>query len=168
MKVLGSVLVIVGCGGVGFAMAQTRRQLERAMEQLLGALEWMALELNCRMPPLSVLCADAAEAIGGVVGQVLRRLAQELDAQIIPDVASCVAAAIAATPRLPSHVAAHFTRLGKKLGKFDLEEQIALLHSAADGCRQDLEQIRARHKLNLRNYQTLGFCAGVVLVLLFL
>ena len=36
------------------------------------------------------------------------------------------------------------------------------------GCEKDLEFLERNRQLRLRNYQTLGFCGGVALVVLFI
>ncbi len=168
MKLLGAVLIIVGCGGIGFSMCHTHRRLEQALEQLMRSLDWMVWELNCRMPPLNALCRGAAQVSKGSVRRVLDKLAQELDAQVTPDASSCMTAALAKVPNLPPQLTEHFQNLGTSLGHFDLQGQIAALESASMLCRRDLDELGRNRQLRLRNYQTLGICTGVALVILFL
>ena len=168
MKLLGAVLIIVGCGGVGFAMCQNHRHIERAMEQLIKSLDWMVLELNFRMPPLSDLCRGAAQVSKGCVSRVMENLSVELERQLTPNAAACMAAALASESKVPPLVEEHLRNLGMTLGQFDLHGQIAELEATAALCRRDVEALRGNRELRLRNYQTLGICAGVALVILFL
>lgn len=168
MKFLGAIFIIAGCSGVGFSMCRSHRRLEQEMQQLAKCLDWMVWELNYRMPVLSLLCRDAADTAGGTVRQVLQALAEELDAQLTPDAAVCMEAAVANVPRLHPMIKAHFLSLGKSLGRFDLQGQIAGLEAEAALCRRELENLSRNRELRLRNYQTLGVCAGVALVILFL
>ncbi len=168
VKLLGAVCIIAGCGGVGFSMCCNYRKQEQAMQQLLRGLEWMILELNYRMPPLAALCRGAAAEINGTVGQVFLQFADELDHQLTPDVSTCMAAAISATARVPEAVKGHLWALGTSLGRFDLQGQICGLEAAAALCKRDLQLMSSGRDVRLRNYQTLGLCAGAALVILFI
>lgn len=168
MKLLGAVLIIVGCGGVGFAMCQNHRYIERTMEQLIKSLDWMVLELNFRMPPLSELCSGAAKITNGCVSRMLEKLSVELERQLTPDVATCMEAVLASESKVPPLLEAHLHDLGTRLGQLDLQGQISELEKAVALCRRDVEDLRNNRDLRLRNYQTLGICAGVALVILFL
>ena len=46
MKLLGAVMVLLGCGGVGFSMVAVCRYQEQALLQLIRALEYMECELQ--------------------------------------------------------------------------------------------------------------------------
>ena len=168
IKIMGAVLIIGGCGGVGFSMAAAHRREERSLRQLIGALDYMGCELQYHLTPLPDLCRSAAAEAGGCVSQVLLALASELENQIAPDAASCMNAAIARTPKLPRRVRENLTRLGTSLGRFDLQGQLKGLESARQLCRQDLEELSHDRENRLRNYQTLGLCAGSALAVLFL
>lgn len=168
MKIIGALLIIFGCGGVGFSMCREHRQLERSLENLAGSLDLMVWELNYRMPPLGELCRTAANAGKGSVSIVLAKLADELEAQVMPDATACMMAALAAVPGIPTQTAEHFKTLGTSLGRFDLQGQIAGLEATAALCRRDLERLSRNRELRLRNYQTLGICAGVALVIILL
>lgn len=168
LKIVGAILIIVGCGGVGFSMCQYYRREERAMGALLQGLDWMVLELNYRMPPLSTLCMEASKVSEGPVGCVLKNLAFELEHQITPDVSTCMEAAILATDKVPDIVKKHLRTLGTSLGVFDLQGQLAALEGVAALCKRDLEHMSRGKDVRLRNYQTLGLCAGAALVILFI
>lgn len=168
MKMMGALLIIVGCSTVGSGMCRSLRREQRALEQLLLALDWMVCELNYRMPPLSQLCRGASEQCKGSVSLVFQKLAAELDGQVVPNPAVCMTAAMAAVPQLPSGAAQQLTLLGQTLGRFDLRGQLAGFDSAIERCSLSLEHLRADSQTKLRQFQTLGICAGVALVILFL
>lgn len=149
-------------------MCRNLRREQRALEQLHLALEWMVCDLNYRMPPLAQLCRGASAQCKGSVSAVFRQLATELEGQVVPNAAACMTAALAAVPQLPSAAAHQMRLLGQTLGRFDLQGQLAGMESAMGRCSLLLEQFRADSQTRLRNYQTLGICAGVALVILFL
>ena len=55
LKVIGVILVIAGCGGVGFRIAANHRLEEKTLRQLIGILDYMECELQYRLTPLDLL-----------------------------------------------------------------------------------------------------------------
>ena len=168
IKLIGAFLVFAGCGGFGFAMAAAHRREERAFRQYIAALELMECELSCRLSPLPQLCRVASDSIGGCVGAFFLRLAQELEAQVSPEVPSCVRAALSGVPGVPQALEEHLSELGATLGRFDLPGQLRDLRSAAARADVHLQSLAENRDNRLRSYQTLGLCAGAALAILFL
>lgn len=167
-KLIGAVLVFAGCGGFGFARAASHRREEDALRQFLIALEFMECDLSCRLTPLPQLCRNAGNVTGGCVRAFFHLLAEELEAQVAPDAASCVRAAVAATPGLPETLAAQLSELGATLGRFDLPGQLKGLRAASARAKLALDALSENRDSRLRSYQTLGLCAGAALAILFL
>lgn len=166
-KLLGALLVIAGCGGVGFTMAAAYRREEGALRSLIGVLDYMACELQFRLTPLPELCRQAGRECRGPVGQALTTLAQELDSQIAPDADSCMYAAISRTEHLPKGAAEMLQALGTSLGRFDLTGQLQGLAQIRERCRSVLGKMESQRDQRVRGYQTLGICAGAALAILF-
>lgn len=165
-KWIGAALIILGCGGFGFSLAAAHKREERCLRQLIAALDYMECELQFRLTPLPDLCRSAGQEGKGEVGQALLTLSAEIDAQISPDVDYCMAAALKRHPELPGITAENLRMLGHSLGRFDLKGQIAGLEAVRGKCRQDLEKLQSDRDSRLRNYQTLGLCAGAALAIL--
>ncbi len=168
IKVMGALLIVLGCSGVGFSMCRRFRALERSLGELCKCLKWMTWELKSRMPPLSALCRGAAELATGALSRTFARLAQEFDAQLIPDAASCMEAALRENADLSPEVAAVLRDVGRSLGKFSLCEQLEALEASSARAERALSELGEGRTLRLRNYRTLGICAGVALAILFL
>ena len=166
-KWIGAVLVIVGCGGFGFAMAAAHRQEERRLGQLLRALQYMQCELQYHLTPLPELCRQAGAEAAGDIGQVFRRLAQELETQSFPDAASCMRAAIEKGPDLSPGCRRLLVQLGRSLGRFDLAGQLQGLQAVKAACREQRRRLEKDREVRLRSYRTLGLCAGAALAILF-
>ena len=166
-KWIGAGCIVVSCGGFGFLMALHHRQEEAALGQLTAALDFMECELQYRLTPLPELCRQAARQVGGSIGRILEKLAEELDYQIAPDVESCMQTALALTGTLPQLCRDRLTQLGKNLGRFDLDGQIRGLEAVRADCRRCLEELSRNRDTRLRSYQTLGLCAGAALAILF-
>ena len=168
IKIIGAILIIVGCSCVGFSMAAAHRKEEKALRQLIRALDYMGCELQYRLTPLPELCRCAASESGGTVSQVLLNLAAELETQVAPDAPSCMNAALIRTPLLPKVAKKTLQQLGTSLGQFDLQGQLTGLENARKQSRRALEELTGNRDVRLRSYQTLGLCAGCALAILFL
>ena len=60
LKLLGAILIVAGCGGYGFSLCTRYRKRERALSDLVRALDRMECELQYRLTPLPELCRGAA------------------------------------------------------------------------------------------------------------
>lgn len=168
VKWIGALLILFGCGGVGFSMASAYRREENELRQLLSALDYMQCELQYRLTPLPELCRQAAGITRSNVKTLFSTLAQELEDQISPDVMHCMNAAIAKNKELSDKAATVAANLGRTLGRFDLNGQLLGLESARQDCRHALEKLSANRETRLQSYQTLGICAGAAMAILFL
>lgn len=166
-KLIGGILVICGCGGVGFSIAAASRREEAALRQLIGALDLMECELQYHLTPLPELCRQAGRESKGVVQKILTCLAQELECQIAPDVSSCMHAALLCCPEAPNRVRQAFEIMGTSLGRFDMDGEVRGLETVRGFCRRELEGLSQNRDSRLRSYETLGLCAGAALAILF-
>lgn len=168
LKWIGAAFVILSCGGFGYYLAAQHKKEERMLRQLLAALDYMECELQYRLTPLPDLCRQAALQTGGELRQVLIRLAEDLESQISPDVKGCMGVTLAVCPPLPGKVRENMELLGNTLGRFDLEGQLKGLEALRQHCREDWRQSAQDRDVHLRNFQTLGLCAGAALAILFI
>ncbi len=167
-KWIGAILIILSCGGFGIGLAASHRREERTLQQLCHALDLMSCELQYRLTPLPELCRQAGKEGEGCIRGVFLRLAEELEAQIAPDVGSCMRSALSDQRDLPLKTVDALILLGNSLGRFDLEGQLKGLEAVRTVCRRELENLSLNRDTRLRSYQTLGFCAGAALVILFI
>lgn len=166
LKLIGSIMVIVACGAVGFGKATAHRKEEKLLRQLIDSIQRMIRELQYRICSLPELCRVVGQDIGGDVGGVFVELSAELERQIAPDVALCMQAALENRESLPESVQEHLLRLGGCLGRFDLSGQIQCLESVCHQCQEALDKLNVDKDARLRGYQTLGLCAGFGLAIL--
>lgn len=167
-KWIGAVLVIVGCGGFGISIAAGHRREEGMLRQIIHVLQYMECELQYRLTPLPELCRVAGKEARGTLREVLMNLSAELESQISPDAASCMSAALSKCQDLPGSTRGILLQLGRSLGRFDLPGQLRGLEAVRSTCQLELDELGKNRDTRLRSYQTLGFCAGAALVILFL
>lgn len=168
LKWIGAVLVIVGCGGMGFGMAASYRREEQTLGQLVALLEFMECELEYRMTSLPLLFQKMAAQSGGCLKKVFTALAAEMEAQISPDAKCCMDVVLSRMCDIPKSVRAALEALGNSLGRFDLEGQLKEITAVKLRCESELEVMRGQRDNRVRSYQTLGLCAGAALAILFI
>ena len=167
-KWMGAGLIFLACGGFGIRAAGTQRQEEAMLRQLVGIMDYMACELQYRLTPLPELCMDAAKQVSGQMGKVIYRFGQALTEQLSPEVSGCMHSALSECDGLPRQTRTALVQLGNSLGRFDLPGQIRGLDALRSDCRRMLEELQQNRDSRLRSYQTLGFCAGAALAILFM
>ncbi len=168
IKIIGAVLIITGCSGVGFLMVNTQKREEQTLRQLIGILDFMGCELQYRLTPLPELCRLAAVQGTGMIHNLMMELARELDKQISPDASACMTAVLQKFHHLPDVTRRMLVRLGGSLGRFDLSGQIRGIENTRQLCRKELDVLSDDRGKRYRNYRTLAICAGIALAIIFI
>ncbi len=166
IKLIGAMMVILGCGGYGVLLAMNHRREVSALRQLEQGVNVMIWELEYRLTPLPELCRLGAERAQGAVGTCLSALADALDKQVSPDVGVCITYALKIVPSVPKYAASQLNALGQTLGRFDLPGQITALNQCKQACLSQLEVLEHHQPQRLRSYKTIGFCTGAALAIL--
>lgn len=166
IKWMGALLVIVSCGGFGFAIAAAHRRQETLLRQLSGILRRMHWELEYRMTALPELCRSVADEAEGPLKKVFSDLHRELLWQQRSEVSGCMRAALHRNPDLPPKLRRSLHHLGMILGRYDLNGQLQGLTSISKEVENLLLETGKDRQQRLRSYQTLGLCAGFALVIL--
>lgn len=167
-KIVGAMLILAACGGMGISMASGHRRKERMLRQIMTAVQCMACELQYRHTPLPGLMWLCAGETSGQIARVFTAMAKELERQIAPDAACCMHAVLEETPKLPRIITEKLRLLGRTLGRFDLSGQLSGLETVNQLCKRELDGLLADRDSRLRSYTTLGLCAGAALVILFI
>ena len=165
-KILGALFVVASCASVGFRIAANYRAEERYLRNLIGILDYMECELRYRLTPLPVLCRRVAADFPNTPGKFFEALAQEMDAQLSPDMESCVSKALCASRNVPKITRSTLELFGKTVGRFDMEGQLKGLDAVRSECKRNLDILGCDRDSRLRSYQTLGLCAGASLAIL--
>lgn len=166
IKLLGALCIVVGCAGVGFVMASQYRRQIQLLKDLISALAYMENEISFRGTPLPQLCARTGDHVRGRIGVVFAMLAEELDAQVSPNVQLCMHSVLKKHGCGNSEVDRLLRSLGDNLGKFDRNGQLRALADSSAVCKDTLRNLQVGKELRIRSYQTLGLCAGAAIVIL--
>lgn len=167
VKWIGAVFVILACGSCGYLMAARHRYKVKQFRDLIAALNYMESELRYRNTPLPQLCRLAGEKNYGKISEILLLLADELEAQISPNAGSCMSAVLDKLDSLDAALCEALVELGVTFGRFDAEGQLRGMENVRNTCQEKLHRLSQNLDCRLRNYQTLGLCAGVAIAILF-
>lgn len=167
-RLIGALFIIVGCGGFGFTMAFNYRKEARFYQELILALQNVENELQYHLSPLPQLCHSAACQTKGTVKQLLLKMESELESQLLPDAACCMYAALNQLPDIPAAARRICKQFGQSLGQYDLPGQLSGLAEAKARCSKELNRIEQDQDIRIRNYRTLGLCAGTAIAILFI
>lgn len=167
LKWIGAALVVIGCGGFGFRMAHRYKMELRDLRELDEAIRWMICELEYRQSPLPQLIRGAALRCVGPLKGLFTQLSTELEAQISPNAVGCMEAALIKCALEEGLLVSNLRKLGRTLGEFHLQGQISSLQAVLLDCERDITQLEQNRPQRIRSYQTLGFCAGAALAILF-
>ena len=165
-KWFGALLIVTGCGGFGFSLAANHRRQENALRKLIGILDYMTCELQFHIIPLPELCFAAGREAGGALGTIFKDLGQALDNCCNADVSDCLEDVLKQHSQLPDLTRDNLILLGHSLGRFDLPGQLKGLEAVRRSCRLSLESLSENREMRMRNYQTLGLCAGAALAII--
>ena len=167
IKLIGAICVIGGCGSCGFLIAKQYLSNLSIVRNLITILDYMQCELQYRGTPLPQLCRQAAQQINGKLQHLFLMLAEELDAQVSPNVYHCMASVLDRIGILYEPVVRILREFSSSMGKFDMNGQVNALENARQQCRDQLEQLQMGRDNRLRSYQTLGLCTGAAIAILF-
>ncbi len=167
-KLIGALLILGSCGGLGCSIAVTYRQKENMLQQLIIAAKFMICELQYRQTDLPQLISMCARETSGLISHIFSQLKVELERQLAPDASCCVAAVLENVGKVPLSIQEKLRLLGSSLGRFDLQGQISGLETIAQLCQRDLDGLTMNREVRLRSYLTLGLCAGAALVIIFI
>ena len=167
-RIIGAILVVAASSAVGFRIAAGHRRETKVLLQLIRGLEFMECELEYRLTSLPELCRITAMQLEEPLRAFFISLEKELQRQISADAYCCMNAAVQTAEQLPESMKCNLQLLGKTLGRFDLQGQLSGIASVKQLCKRDLDGLQNNQELRLRSYRTLGICAGVALVILFI
>lgn len=165
LRIIGAVLVVISCSGFGFMLALNYKMEERYLRQLLEAINFMECQLQFSVNTLPELSLSAAAAAGGGIEKVLMQFAAALETNCYTDPSACMDSVLAGQ-KIPPVAKSLLASLGRTLGSFDLDGQLKALQAVQSDCAQQLIKHTENKDVRIRNYQTLGICAGAALAIL--
>lgn len=158
--------MMLGCGGIGIMAASYAKFEISLLKQYISALEYMICDLRFRRSTLPELFRRTADICNGVLRKLFTQVAVQMELQQCSSAVKCVQEAIQGIIGLPKLTRMGLEILSQSIGEFDLQGQLDALEAAKAESERQLLQYSRNLDTRLRNYRSLGICAGVAIVIL--
>ena len=168
VRILGAILILLGCGSVGFLLAATCKQETTALKNFIESMHIMESELRYRKTPLPYLCHYIAASQSGIVKTYFLYLENELQQQKQPDASTCAALALNKIPQMPNALKEMILQFARSLGEFDIEGQLLGIQAVRTDAAMRLKHMSKDQEQRMKNYRTFGVCAGAAIIILFI
>lgn len=168
IKIIGALLVIIGCGGFGLMVANELKKECNILRDLITALEFMRCEITYRMTSLPELFYKTSSLSRGRLQKFFTTASEEMKKQTLPCAKDCINLALQKYPDISASTKQCIQLLGETIGVFDLHGQITVIESVQAEATRLLNIAYDNQNKKFRCYQTLGLSAGAALVILFI
>ena len=166
IRLIGVLLVVASCGGVGFTLAANYKKEEHCLRNIIAILDYMISDLQYRLTPLPQLCRQASALFHNPIGNFFEKLSDELNNRQHSEPVECVNVVLENFSSISPIVKDQLLTLGNSIGRFDVDGQVKGMESVRHECERNLQLLRDNRENRLRSYQTLGLCAGAALAIL--
>ena len=167
-RILGAILILIGCGGAGFLLAAACKRETAALKSFIESLNLMESELRYRKTPLPFLCHYIAATQNGIIKTYFLHLKNELQQQIQPDASTCAFIALNKMPQMPKSLKDTISQFARSLGEFDVEGQLLGIQAVRNEATMRLSHMTKDQAQRMKNYRTFGICAGAAIIILFI
>ena len=167
LRLIGAACILLCCAGFGFSVAAEHKREEKCLRELMKAVQFMICELEYRLPPLPGLIQGAAQQSSGIIQTYLQALSQRLMTQEDADATICAEEILKTVHPIPLRTKLILQQFGVGLGRFAMSGQVSCLKGIELLCQRDLRSLETDREQKLRSYRTLGICAGLALIILF-
>ena len=166
MHLIGAVLLVAGCGGLGFGAVSRLDGRARDLRELAAGLEALQRELGWRLSPLPKALEAAAEGAQGRAARFFKFCAQGAESLAGTPFQQLWQEGLAQCPlRLGREDRAVLEQLGPVLGRYDGDSQRQAVEDALVGLhRQHAQAVEDQRRLG-RVYGVLGVTAGLFLAI---
>ena len=169
MKIPGVLAVICAFLSLGTVRLRAMKEEISCTKALIAGLVVLKSELNARLCPMQELLYAAAQASGGEAAAFFQEAADRLG-EPAEDGFSDLWAGLCRSmlPSLSEPLRAEMETLGRALGRFDLDDQLAACDRMLSTADRQLNEITRRYPEQRRLTLTLCGCAACFLCLLIL
>ena len=165
-RYLGAIMVIFGCGSIGFLIAKRLLYEISSVRSLISTLEYWENALTYHHTTIPELCRIAHTIDSSEIGEFFKILGEQLDAHGSGNASHCIESTLLQCRDIPASTQKLIKQLARGLGEFDLNGQLLIFRSVLHEANIILEALSSNLNVRLRSYRTLGICAGVAISVL--
>lgn len=166
LRYLGALFLVLGCVACGIISSNLQRKQIHSLEELIHILDTLSCELEYKRSAIPELCRQVVSGRSSPVSGFFDKLADEIDAQVSPNIKSCACAVLEKCDDIPLITQKILRLLGDSLGQFDVEGELLCLQNVRSYAFIYLEDLRQNHKEKNKTNQTIWVCAGVLAAVL--
>lgn len=166
IKFIGALLIVVSCGVMGYQTSFSYLREISYFKDLIWILDFMQRQLQCHLTPLPLLCRLVYKENKCKISEVFLNLADILDSQTSNSVLDSMNMSIEMVGIQPDRVKNVLLKIGKILGKFDIDGQIKGIETVKEECIAILKSLSEHQRERSRSIKTIGICAGVAIAIL--
>lgn len=168
MKLFAAGLIICSCGAMGLLVASSYTMRVRNLKQLMNFMQVLESEIHFARTTLPDLIAQQAPQFSGAVGRFLAVLRDQLEDGAGESFSAVWAQGLTSLSSngLPPSVLEDLRACGNALGRSDAAEQSKHVQQLIFRLEQALGTAERDREQHVRLWQYLGFCAGLLIVLL--
>lgn len=169
MKLLGLMMIFVGCAFVGFLMDAKNKKRLKELEALVQSFEQLKGDIDYRLTPLPEACIHIAGSSGQGVGHIFRNFGMSLDERKCTDTGGLWREAIEKEKHRYSLQQEDYEVLygfGRQSGYMDKEMQKKQIEFVLIRLRELVAYAQANKEKSSKLYTGMGILIGACLCIL--
>ena len=164
MKLIGIVFILFSAISVGSKISCGLKQQCGYLRNILDVLQVFEHEVAVRCTPLPETFSVMASMAQGNIKRVLLGVSEQMQQQRWTSPRSAMEHALIEFP--DDLVGEIFLDLSNKIGRYDLDTQLAEIALAKEKTKQVLTHLEEERRMKSKTYKTLSICAGLAVVIL--
>ena len=169
MKLIGGILVVGACGGIGDYLAKCLERRVEELTQLYHTILELQGEIRYAATPLSEAMLQLGKQGRGCIADCFLRIAKEMeqaDGRSLSDIVRQTGSIELQKTVLTRQDKEQLFRLGDSLGRLDKTQQLLATEHYLTGLREEIEEAKRIKKERSYLYRCLSILAGVFLMIL--
>lgn len=166
MKLLGVVFIVVSSIIVGTRIGKMLKCRCDYIRQMIGAFQVFENEISFGSAPLPEAFMHAAQSVEGKLQSILNEVSERMGKNCWKTPKRAMEEALlAVSDGFGDDI---LIELAERIGKYDVETQLAGIHIAKQRAEQILRSLESEYGVKSRTYRTLSVCAGMATAILLL
>ncbi len=169
LKLVGGLLVVLACTGMGFYLAKQYSERPKQIRQWASALKAIEAEIMYNATPMNQLAKQLGEQMPAPCSYFFTALYEELEqtSQNLSEAWDKTMTLYIPHTALKRKEQESLRQFGHTLGKYNRVEQEKQIHLTLNHLEREEAEARAEQAKYEKMWRNLGFLSGVFIVLLF-
>lgn len=167
IRVFGACLIVAGSALAGIYMAGNVRRTQKLYRDALRATAFMKSEIECHLTPLHEVYRQLSVLLPKPLSTLFASLFEHAQRSLgLPPAVHFTRGLQSLKKPLPHELNQLFAEMFDLLGRQDSIAQMRAITLTEERISEVLQQVSLEKKERCHAYQTIGFCAGIALVII--